>query len=251
MLTLCKYRYWCSTEKKMITIWSESEPTKCINDVSHDIDLESLTITDKLSSDMRIIKSEVEGTYRSETIEINIPVTTAGEIYNHDVSFPHDTYIWNGKFYATNSMVGDYLDIIIGPDTIVGVTTDSSNIGNTIINVSSSVFTNGYTTRGTDITIGDAINKQDLGRITNMDKFNNIITVETALLNNYVAGSMIYMNLKMIRKQIIGGANLNYKYGKKGFSARNVPANSIIRFQYTNNTGTAKTLYFDLEFNYS
>lgn len=81
MPTLNKYRVFCSTEQIYFYTWSENPPSACINNNTHTIDSESITIIDKvatnssLATDGRLkVKSGVENLFGETVVSRFSPV---------------------------------------------------------------------------------------------------------------------------------------------------------------------------------
>lgn len=251
MTTLYQYRIFCITENTYVYEWATTTPTTCPNNTADVIDSSSITIVATLATPTVVVDSGVIGTYQSTTIPITVPTGATGSTYTQNVSFPFDAYIWTSTFVPDSTMVGDVFNVIAGPNTTIGATTAPLSIGATILNVSPTIFTSGYITKGTEIFITDGTNTQDLGMVTAMDSVGLTITIQNALTFNFAAGSLIQFSTYIIKNQYIGTAGRTYLYGRKGFAARALPANVVMEFVYVNNTGTAKTLYFDIEYNYT
>lgn len=250
MTTLYQYRIWCETENTYTYVWSETVPTVCPKNTTHDISTSTITIVNKMETPMVTIQNDVAGSYQSSTVRINVPASEPGSIYTQDISFPHDTYIWTSEFMSDSSMVGDEFNIIVSPNTTIGVITTPSLTGATTFSVSSTIFTSGYVTRGVDLSISDGTNTQILGRVSDMDTVNQTITVENPLVIDYNPGSYLLLNVYIVRNQYIGAANKTYLYGKKGFSAKKLAKGQVLQFLYKNNTGTTKIVNCDIEYNY-
>ena len=250
MTTIYQYRIWCNTENTYVYTWGDSAPTLCPNNTTDTIDTDSIAIVQTISTPVMRIENNVTGIYQSTTISLDVPSGATGSTYTHNISFPFDTYIWLSNFVADSSMVGDELTIIIGPDTVVGYVTVPATSGTTTLHVSGTVIPSGYVVKGVEMAIDDGFNYYSLGRILSIDAANNIITFENALPNNYNPGSLLKLNINLVKNQYIGVAGKTYSYGRKGFSVRKIDAGRVIRFNYKNNNGSAKTLHFDMEYNY-
>lgn len=249
MTSINNYRLFCVTENTYVTSWGIDEPTTCPNNTAHTIDPTATVITQTISENKRVIENGVPGSYQSTTVVMPIPVGTPGDITTLDITFPCDIYIWTCEFVSDSSMVGDEFTVIVAPNTVVGVLTAPATIGATTITVNNTIFGIDYG-RGVDIAITDGVNTQEVGRITNLDETNLTIEFETPLNYNFGPMSQILLNVHLIRHQKIYVANHSFLYGKKGFSARMVTKGYPFHFEYVNNTGTAKTLHFDMEYNY-
>jgi hypothetical protein len=149
-------------------------------------------------------------------------------------------------------MIGDVINLTAAPNTVVGVLTAPAIIGDTVLNVSPTAVTNPLITRGIYLTVdnnGGTTNNG--GRVTAYDATLNTITIETPLTNNFGAGtSTILLNLKNFDNLIVHRPNSVHRIGEKGFQAKAILAGTIMRLEYTNNTGAAKKLYMTTEYYY-
>lgn len=251
MTTIYQYRLWCNTENAYVTVWGEEPPTTCPHDTTHSIDLSSIVVVETKNTPAVAVQSDVIGYYQATTIPITVPGLNPGTVYTQDISFPHDTYIWTCEFQSDSLMVGDVFNVIVSPDTTVGYITQNELTGSNVLHVSQTIFSSNIVANGMHVSITDGATSQNLGRIISMDSVSETITVEHPLSHNFNTGNLLNISIYLIRDQFIGYSNKNYVYGKKGFSARKLPKNTIMRFAYTNNTGTPKQLNFDMEYNYA
>jgi len=249
MSTIYLYRVYCIQENKDVFQWSEIPPTICPNDHGdRTIDSSRTVIVDSRGKEIVTVNEPTDGYYQAITDKIIVPSDTPGSTYIHNLSFPMDVIMWRSEFKPSTNMVGDELSVIAGPDTIVGTLTSSGSIGETTITVSSTVITN--VVKGIDIAIDDTVNYQDLGRVTAIDTDNSTITFENSLTNNYAIGSLIKINICMLRDYVIDDDSERLKFGDKGFKGKLIPAGTVMRLKYKNNNGQAKTWYWRLEYYY-
>lgn len=251
MSTVYHYKFFCITENTYVDTWGETAPTLCPHNTSDTIDLNSMVIVEKITTDNVIIADGTAGYYQATSMVIDVPTMTPGAIFTYDKTFPFDIYIWTNSFYSSSDMVNDSFSIVVGPDTAIGYNTVIGNIGDTTLYVSATVFSSGYLGNGVEMSIFNGVNYQKIGRISSYNATAGTITFETALTNTYNPGSGVLLNLHIVKDQVIGAANQFYIFGRKGIATRKVPKNTVIRFKYMNSSGAAKTLYFDMEYNYA
>ena len=245
MTTVNKYLVFCIDENDFFPIWSETEPTLCPNDhADRSIDSARTLILETL--DENIVKAEehTDGYFESEHIRIDIPSGTPGDITEHDVSWIMNIILWKTYLTPTSDMIGDEISVLASPETTIGVLTAPANIGDTVINVNSTVIDNAY--RGFLVTIDDTVNKDVVGRLSNIDSGNSQITFETPLSYAYAAGTPVKISVYVLKNIYISDTNI-IDIGAKGFKGKGITAGTILRVYYTNNSGTAKTFRWRAE----
>jgi hypothetical protein len=246
--TVYLYRAHCIEENIDITEWGTSPPTLCPNDHSNrELDPNSISIVNTISQQQFTALENSDGWYQATSFVMDIPAGATGTVYTKDTSWPADIIIWQTDIYTDNTIdgTGDVIDLIAAPDTIIGAITVGANIGDTVLNMSPTVF--GILTRGIDITITDGTNRNELGYVISINIINNTVTVQNPLTNNFAPGSLIYLNIHTIRHLYVNKLVNRYNFGKKGFKGKIVPANTCLRLCYTNTTGTAKTIACKVE----
>lgn len=251
MTTINKYRLWCIEENTYVYSFAETEPTICPNNhADKSIDTSKTTIVQSIVPNTTIIQSDVAGYYQMATTTITVPTGATGSVYEQTISFPMDLSLWIMEFTSSANMVGDVFSIIAMPETTAGYVTAPVSIGDTVINTSSTIFTSGLIVKGMEFILDNGVTKQSLGLITALDTVNSQVTVQTPPTVAYAPGSLIKINTYTVRNQVIDSVNKSFIYGRKGFTTKQIPANSLIKFVYTNNNGLAKNMYFNLEYNY-
>lgn len=161
----------------------------------------------------------------------------------HDVSWPFNIGLKSGTIYVSESMVGDEMSVEIAPNTIVGVMTSNLNIGDTSIYVSPTVIEN--------VKYGQYIGlpqqNKELGRVIALGSNYLIFTPVSDTSAN--AGLYIGMCAKIIPYAYFNTID-KIEIGKTLTTANRIPANTKIRIEYINNTGTAKKVSFFVEYLY-
>ena len=245
-----QYRVYCIQENTYVTAWGETAPTLCPNDhVDRSIDTNFTTLIQTKKNNIVDVEQHVDGYYQATTKIFNIPSGTPGTVVPIDISFPMNLNIWISSFYPTSDMIGDDITVIVAPEKIIGAVTSVVNSSATDIVITSETFQAGILARGLEIELDDGVNKDSLGRIIDINPNTFTLTVETPTVNSFAIGTPVKMNLHMIKDVHISGI-YKYEFASKGLSVKSLPKDIITRILYTNNSGTAKTLYWNIEYNY-
>jgi hypothetical protein len=246
MSAVYKYRLYCIEEGIYVETWSETEPTMCPNDHGdRTINSGLTTIIESREVDPVIATENSVGDFETTHIKMDIPSGTPGEISEHDVVWPMDILLWRTLLTPTSDMTGDEITVTAAPETTVGALTATSGIGTTVFNVNPESMQ--YYKRGYVLTLDDTINKESLGRIINIDSIGNTVTTENATTFSFNAGTMAKISIYILRNIYIHNTNV-IDIGSKGMKGKMVPAGTILRVYYTNNSGTSKTFRWRPEY---
>ena len=247
-ITIYNYRLYCIEEATFVYQWSSNIPTICPNvHTDRTIDTAQTVIVGNITPNTVIASQDVLKNFQHYTVPMNVPSMTPGDVYTQDFSWPMKTQIWKTELYTLPEHIGDTLTLTIAPNTIVGVLTLPALIGATILTVSSTAVTNQLIANGIEITLDDGVTKFCAGRITAFDTSLYTITVENALTSNFLTGTFVELNYKVVSNTVLHRPNSVYRIGEKGLKGRIVPANTVIRGYYKNVDGNAKVLYITLE----
>ena len=116
------YKLYCIDERRVVYKWTDTPPTVCPNNTVHDIDLDSVRISEKYND--RVIAEEIsKGYFESQHIPMNIPSGTPGDITEHDVTWPMVILLWKTYLTPTTDMIGDFISVLAAPETTVGTLT--------------------------------------------------------------------------------------------------------------------------------
>ena len=237
----------CLTEgRRVVSTYSYVPPTTCPNDTSHTIDPSQTQIHDSQTlTSVNVILPD--GYYQCTTLDLEMPDGPIGTVYTKDISWPMKIYLWTISLYLPTDSEGDFFDVIAAPDTVIGYTTDTLNIGSTQMSVSSTVTTNMIP--GLDIALYDGQNRNELGRITAIDSVNHIVTFETATTQSFAQGTLIFFNLKNVRHfEVCRNISTEVQLAQAWVKYKEIPANTNMRMVYTNNTGESKCIGMKLEY---
>ncbi len=248
--TIHKYRTFCLTENTLVYSWGETPPITCPNNDTHTIDTNSISIVDSVSSKKINISQDnglTGGNFRAETIKAVIKPNTT-EIF--DFSWPFDMSVHTVHFVTNAQHIGDKFSCIIAPNTIIGVITNNVNVGDTTFHVSPTVLQ--YANMGYIISLFDGANKSIVGYVISKDLVNSTITCHDPSTNVFSASSPTYVMLEIrnIYEFEIGDPN-KYDIGQSLIQSGLIPANTIVRLEYKNNSKTdAKSFIFYFEYFY-
>jgi len=249
MTEVSLFSIYCQTESTHKEVWGTEAPSQCPTDTSHLVDLNSISIKQTLKRDEVIVKQETQGLMQHKGFKFDVPVGLVGDKTSFDVSFPYNVYLWESTLGATADNVGDVIDVSISPNTLIGVLTADVAANDTVLPASPTVFGVKQLRRGVEISLSNGVETIQCGRLIDIDLVAQTITIEDPLPQSFVAGNFINLTVKAVSDFHIHSTG-NVKIGRKGMKALILPANNIIRFEYTNNSILARTLYCELEFYY-
>lgn len=250
--TIYQYRLYCIEEATFVYTWSSTTPLSCPNDhTDRTIDTNQTVIVGKMSENRVIASQDTLKNFQHMCVPMNIPSMTPGTVYTQDFSWPMDIQIWKTEFYSTADHIGDTLNMIVAPNTVVGALTQAADIGATTIHVSPTAVTNQLISKGVYMNIINGLGQcNDGGRVIAYDTTANTITFETPLTTAYNPGAYVRLNVKVINNVLLHRTNSVYRIGEKGLRGRAIPANTVIRGTYTNVSGAAKQLVLVIEIYY-
>lgn len=245
MTTVNQYRVWCTNSPAHYEYtWGTVPPTVAPSDGSP-INAALTTIVDTVNSKDVVVQEMSTGDFETTHITMSISSGTPGDVTTYDVTWPMDILLWKTDLTPNTAMIGDTITVMAAPETTVGALTAPASAGATVLSVSSTVFS--YLIRGYAVTLNDGVHKNFLGRCIARDTVNSTITVETALTNSFAAGTPVQMSIYVLKDIYIGDTSV-ISIGLKGVRGKNVPAGTILRVYYTNNSGTAKTFRWRPEY---
>lgn len=247
---LNSYMMTCKTEGvRVVTDYSDTVPTKCPHDSSHEIDGSQTVIYKTQGTQAITVMDAVDGFYQISSKKISIPSGQVGQTTEVDVSWPCPITMWGLLVYFDPASDGDLLDIINGPNTPIGYATQPISIGDTVLHVSPTVIA--YIRRGLDVSVSNGVGISDCERVTNVDHINGTIQVEIPVSINVPIGGPILLNIHVIKTFNIEQCMISpngISFGNRSLIGKNIPANMIMRIKYTNNSTTAKKIVCKMEY---
>lgn len=244
------WRVYCIHESVYVITYDVNIPTLCPNNhIDRTIDTSKTRLLNYVSQNKVTVEEPTSGNYQATTYGVNVPAGLAGDITTYDVVWPMDIDLWKVTLMTDANINMDTINVIVGPETTIGVLTQDAFIGDTLINITGATFSTPITT-GAEIILYDGVNKNDMGRIINLDADNFQITCETSLTNNFLAGTLLKINFYMLKNYTLALPNYEYKLADKGFRYKKIPANTISRIYMTNSDGAQKNICFNIEYYY-
>lgn len=246
--TIYKYRVYCQTENVFVNIWDKVLPTVCPNNNSHSIDTTSITITEQISdSNVNIIQSQpgfTNGIYKAEGFSFTISANSSAY---KDISWPYNIAVMTMNLQPSTENIGDFVNAYAGPNTIIGINTQTLSQNVFVISVNSTVLLNiklGYT-----VSVVNNTQNINMGECISIDTVNSRITCNTIASESIPPGAYIKVSRHII-KNITFTTNNIINLANKNVSSTSFPANTIARMVYTNNSNTQKTFYYNTEYAY-
>jgi hypothetical protein len=252
---LIKYRLYCTTDNRWEFVWKEETepaPTTCPTNTTHTINSSSVSIVDERAElKVQIQEESVEtgGHFRLDNYYFTCPGNTTTY---YDFSIPINISVLSYKLVVQSNMADDQFGGVVSPDTTIGVIT--ANVGPTdkIINVSSTVVQNAYI--GMECNLFDGTNTDVLGFISDIDTQNNQITVQNSPVSSYLATTptQVRIGIKMANDvKIPKFTNGGYmEVGSSKIGASHLPANTVTRVKYINNSSDTKECHVLYEYLY-
>lgn len=245
--TVNNYRLFCNTENKFVTVWGEIKPTFCPNNKQDLIDLSSITIIDSVNSNsVNIIQHTdgIQGLYRVESKSLFIP---SRQTVSEDVTYDIPISILSMTFTTTKQNTGDMINCYIAPNTTIGFITNNISNGDTIIHVSPTVITN--IKRGYVVTITNGTIILNMGECISINTVNNTIKCNIQSNSNINAGAFLQITVHNVKNFLVGPPS-SISFNSKTLESTLIPANTIMRIVYQNNSNIDTMFYRMLEFYY-
>ena len=249
MTVINEWRIFCETEG----IWTYGHlaadsgiPTTCFTDTAHTVNTNSIQIVDTVDNSAiraKIVEETIEtgGYFRCEGHKFTI---AAGTTDSHMISWPYPISVLESYFTCGTNQEGDVINVVTGPDTIVGTITANVAISDTVIPVSLTVVQNAQV--GWDFKIGS----DNLGYIIGIDANALTITLATPVTSTYTSGDYAKIEVPGIRDLEIGPAAFRYQIGASKTGGKYLPANTNVKVSYTNNGVNPITFRYQLEYLY-
>lgn len=237
---LYKWRIWCDDESAYVFRWLEAgdgEPTTCPNNSSHTISSGLNRIVEIRNPDEVVIKQELVATGGHYQWVSKAFDAIANSTTTHSFSYPLDVNVIQATFIAAQENVGDVWTWALNPNTTIGSLTSNASIGDTVLNVSSTVTENAKV--GYNITLTDGTNTNDLGQVVSIDSVNGTITTENATTNAFDFTTPTFVQVTVyFCKDMEFGHPWILEYGSAKITSTFLPANTNIVITYTNNHPT-------------
>jgi len=199
--------------------------------------------TEKVKIVEEAIGGLTQGHFQSCTIDLYLEDVT-GMTYT-DLKFPYPVSLFSSEWLVSENMIGDSAEFQIAPDTVCGVLRQAHSSGDTVLYVNDTVFTEANMSLGFFI----SINGQDLGRVIAKDTNNLTITVENPLATDLNPMTYVMFTVKVVPHWRFNAPGF-CSVGESKIGASFIPANTIMRVVYHNNSGIAKWFAISLDYLY-
>jgi len=192
---------------------------------------------------IQVEQNKTQGESQFQSFEVVVPATVG--VFTTDISFPFNINLIRGKWFNKVAFLGDILELTVAEDTVIGAITANVTTNDTVINVSSTVVQNtklGYYVK---------CQGQDWGRVIGIDEINETITIETPATSDITATGSEYIlqTVKFVPHLYLEGTDSMMTL-EGGVGSSFLPANTVLKIKYQNNSGTSKTYSAIFEYFY-
>ncbi len=246
------YKVYCITEGAWVNIAkieTEAAPNYCPNNPSHTINPDSIYIQEKLGEKQPVvIKTNANNTTTglgnfSDYFKIHgykLDITTLNGTQIFPISWKKNIYALGFMYQPTIDNIGDSIDVIIAPNTVIGVLSNSNNIGDTVININGVI---NYIKVGHELLLNGNIVGEVLG-INGM-----AITIDKPLDTSYSQGTFVGFQIRLLQSNYIANAN-NVNINRNSLAVNAIPANTVCNIIYNNTSNSTKTFHFIIYYLY-
>ena len=253
-LSVNEWEVYCLTDSVYRTVWNTTEPTTCPDNNAHTISTNPppRIIQTIENQRVKIIEEDgiTQGTYKFKGYCYNIPAGNVGNVSTFLHTWKYPISLLNGWFISSDDMSGDKIDFTVADNSVIGAIGAPVYAGNTEITVTSTVLEN--ISKGFFVNITDGVALDDLGEVVDINTANSTITVDTAATQTFSPLSPTYVRttIKVIEDFSIPVTNQRYAFAEKKVGGKFLPKNTPVNVRYTNNSGNAKTLCYNMEYLY-
>ncbi len=185
------------------------------------------------------------GYFKAEGLEILCASSTTTTL---DFSWKYPISIGSLELLTKEIHIGDKVNIYVSPETIVGYLTNTATTDSYTIHVNESVIQ--YIKTGFKCCIIDSENNvNDLGEVLSINPNNLTINIETRPVIEFPPGSLVRMTIQPVKNYLLDYVGKNI-IGSNFVGCSYVKENTIIRFQYTNNSNIEKKICCIIEYMY-
>jgi len=240
-----KYRFFCIEENGYVSQWGTVAPTICPNNhADKTIDLNSITIVEKIETNIIVTDDTSVGFFCVEQFVHNVPAGSPGDISIFDISWDTNITLWKTVFTPLTENIGDIVNVVAAPDTLIGYATAPITTGDTVISVSPTVLANLH--KGFEFVINDGVNKHVTVAL-DIDLVLGTVTLKEASAFDYIPGSLLYLGVYLIKNMKIFNT-YPISMGDKGLKGKDLLAGTKIRIFHTNGDGLAKVAVWRAEY---
>lgn len=165
-----------------------------------------------------------------------------------DFTWPFVVALMSGTIVVSEEMVGDEMNVHVGPNTLIGASTAPLNVGDTSIYVSPTVMENIKKGYYIGIFNPSGPTGTEISQVISIDETNSCLGINPSDVSAN-AGSYLAMCAKLIPELKLH-TQTKIEIGKDLPTGQRIPANLPIRVNYFNKNQVAKTVTFFVEYLY-
>ncbi len=206
--------------------------------------IQSTTQSNKVIIDEIDSPLNIRGSFRTQGWYVEC---VPNSITTHDFVFPYDIGALAIKFKSEEIHRGDYFNLHVAPDIVIGAIILPAKIGDIAFKVTPSSFD--YLQKGYICSVVDNTNTNILGDITDLDYINSTVTVNNAFTNNFNPGSFVRITANPVRNYHFTTPG-DHSIGDSKIGASIIPKGRIVRLLYTNTSNNTKIFSWTTEYLY-
>lgn len=248
------YEIFCITDQKFVSGWGTSPPNKCYENDTHEINPNSISIVNTISENKVYLENKnvppgsdpISGLYKCDTIRLTCPPNTK-TTFVFQKPFPVCINIL--QFNLSDNNVGDYVDVVSLPNTIIGTLRDDVAVGSNTIPVK--VETLPYFQRGYALKLSNGAGTTDnLGFITNINATNLEVTVSVPTTNSFVKDTTLILTERVIIDKYFINVSGFQIFGRSKIETSYVPTGVSINVTYDNRSNVTKDFVASYDYYY-
>lgn len=249
MASVTRWRIYCLDEGEWTYGYlttGANAPTTCFTNTAHSVNADSsqeLDVISQTTVKAKIVEELIEtgGYFRCEGHKFSIPANSTAI---QQVSWPYPITVLQSFYEGGPEHEGNELDVIVGPNTIVGILREAASIGDTVLHVSLTVIQNikiGFTVKLGSTTVGSVI-----GINENM----LCITITAPLAAAYNANTYVKTEALSISNLEFGRAPIRISIGASKHGGKYLAPNTLVELTYKNNTNADVVFKYQVEILY-
>lgn len=248
MATIYLYKIFCETEQVVKYVWGEVPPTECPTNTSHTVQLASVAVVDERGDNKVnavIVEESIPTGGHYQARGFHVDAATSG--WHHiDLEWPIPISLLSAEWNIEAKHKGDNLEVLVGPDTTIGVLTSPCSSGSNTIEVSATVLQ--YTAVGRILDITDGSNLDNLGMVVSIS--GSTITTENETTHSFSAGTTVVRQTVQLVRDACTGSPGPCGLGESKIGGSYIPPSTKLRLRYKNNDGVSKALCGYIEYLY-
>lgn len=185
-------------------------------------------------TEVKILEETVKTGGRFQCRNVVVDITQSG-LNSVEISWPIPVNLLSAEFVIESDHLGDSIECIGGPNTVIGTLANDAAISGTSLEISTPVFDKievGFFTGYTP----DMANFTELGVVTAVDADTNTVTLSEELTATLPSGTPIYIEAKFLIDFHLWNKT-RHTIGDTKVGASYVEAGKKLKFNYYNDSG--------------